>query len=115
MAVNMAVSSFYLLLICIFMDEPLWDFQPTIWGVFVVQGLICQLLGWLTINYAVKKMDAKRVSLSLLSQAVVTGLLAWAFIGEQITWQMILGGIIILIGISITYQTKRSQPESKTI
>jgi drug/metabolite transporter (DMT)-like permease len=113
MAVSMAVSSLYLLLICIFMDEPLWHFQPAIWSVFVVQGLICQLLGWLTISYAVKKMDAKRVSLSLLSQAVVTGLLAWAFIGEKITLQMILGGIIILVGISITYQNKR--PETKGI
>jgi drug/metabolite transporter (DMT)-like permease len=107
MAISMAVSSIYLFTICIFMHEPLSNFQPTIWGVFVIQGLICQLLGWLTISYAVKKMDAKRVSLSLLSQAVVTGLLAWAFIGEKITSQMIIGGIVILIGIAITYQTKR--------
>jgi drug/metabolite transporter (DMT)-like permease len=29
--------------------------------------------------------------------------LAWLFIGEKMTLQMILGGIIILIGIGITY------------
>lgn len=115
MAISMAVSSLYLLAICIFMGEPLWDFQPTIWGIFVIQGLICQLLGWLTISYAVKKMDAKRVSLSLLSQAVVTGLFAWAFIGEKITLQMILGGLIILAGIGITYQTKRPAADPKNV
>ncbi|WAC09408.1 DMT family transporter [Dyadobacter pollutisoli] len=113
MVVSMAVSSLYLLAICVFMGEPLWNFQPTIWSVFIIQGLICQLLGWLTISYAVKKMDAKRVSLSLLSQAVVTGLFAWAFIGEKITLQMILGGLIILAGIGITYQTKRAGADPK--
>ena len=106
MTINMAVSSIYLFLICIFFGEPLWGFEPAIWGVFLIQGLICQLVGWLAINYAVKKMDAKRVSLSLLSQAVVTGLLAWAFIGEQVTLQMIAGGLIILAGIAVTYQGK---------
>jgi drug/metabolite transporter (DMT)-like permease len=72
-------------------------------------ALICQLLGWISISYAVQKLEASSVSLTLLSQAVVTGLLAWLFIGEKMTLQMILGGIIILIGIGITYlpETKR--------
>lgn len=107
MMVSMAVSSLYLFTICLLFDQPTGGFEPVIWGVFMVQGLICQLVGWLTINYAVQKMDAKRVSLSLLSQAVVTGLFAWAFIGEEITLQMIVGGLIILSGIAITYTRGR--------
>ena len=99
----MAVSSVYLLLVCVVMKEPLWGFTPSIWGVLAVQGVVCQLLGWLTISYAVQKLDAQRVSLSLLSQAAVTGLLAWAFIGEAISLRMILGGMIILSGIAITF------------
>ena len=103
MTVSMAVSSIYLFVICLIFKQPLWHFERVIWGVFAVQGLVCQLIGWLTINSAMKQMDAKSVSLSLLSQAVVTGLFAWLFIGEEITAQMIVGGIIILIGIAITY------------
>lgn len=103
MTISMAVSSIYLFVICLIFDQPIWHFDPVIWGVFVIQGLVCQLIGWLTISSAVKQMDAKRVSLSLLSQAVVTGLFAWMFIGEKITAQMIGGGVIILIGIAITY------------
>ncbi|KQS31112.1 DMT family transporter [Dyadobacter sp. Leaf189] len=110
MTINMAVSSIYLLLICLVFQQPIGGFDTTVWGVFVVQGLICQLVGWLALNYAVKKMDAKKVSLSLLSQAVVSGFFAWIFIGEQITLQMILGGLIILAGIAITYRTKK-RPE----
>ncbi|GGN02561.1 membrane protein [Dyadobacter beijingensis] len=103
MTVSMAVSSVYLFAICLIFDHPVRHFEPVIWGVFVVQGLICQLIGWLTISSAVKQLDAKSVSLSLLSQAVVTGLFAWIFIGEKITLQMIAGGVVILLGIAVTY------------
>ena len=100
---SMAVSSVYLLAVCLIMKEPLWGFSSSIWGILAIQGVICQLLGWLTISYAVQKLDAQRVSLSLLSQAVVTGTMAWAFIGETISVRMILGGMIILSGIAITF------------
>ncbi|MCF2518918.1 DMT family transporter [Dyadobacter sp. CY351] len=114
MTISMAVSSVFLLIVCLMFGEPLWNFKPAIWTVFAVQGLICQLIGWLAISYAVQKMDAQRVSLSLLSQAVVTGLLAWVFIDEKITWQMILGGVIILTGIAITFQKSRNRADSES-
>jgi drug/metabolite transporter (DMT)-like permease len=113
MTINMAASSIYLLVICVVFKQPLWGFGLPVWGVFFVQGLICQLVGWLALNYAVQKMDAKKVSLSLLSQAVVSGLFAWIFIDEQITLQMIIGGVVILVGIAITYQSKRRPAISK--
>lgn len=108
MTYSMAVSSIYLLIICLATGEPLWNFSPVIWGVLSIQGLICQLLGWLTISYAVQKLDAQRVSLSLLSQSIVTGLLAWIFINEKVSFQMIIGGIIILAGIGITFVKKKA-------
>jgi drug/metabolite transporter (DMT)-like permease len=114
MTISMAVSSVFLLIVCLIFGEPLWNFTPAIWTVFAVQGLICQLIGWLAISYAVQKMDAQRVSLSLLSQAVVTGLLAWVFIDEKITWQIILGGVIILTGIAITFQRSRNSADSES-
>lgn len=114
MTISMAVSSAYLMLICLFFEEPLWDFSGTVWSVFVIEGLVCQLLGWLTISYAIKKMDAQSVSLSLLSQALVTGLLAWIFIDEAITLSMIIGGIIILTGIAITFQKNYKLPGKKS-
>ena len=101
---SMAVSSVYLLILCVFMKQPLWHFTPVVWCVFMVQGIVCQLLGWFTISYAIKKMDAGRVSLGLLSQSVVTGIMAWLFIGEKVTVQMIIGGIIILLGIGVTFR-----------
>ena len=108
MTYSMGVSSAYLLFICVINNQPLWNFTPVVWGVLAIQGLICQLVGWLAINYAVKKMDAKRVSLSLLSQSIVTGLIAWIFIHEKVSLQMIIGGLIILAGIGITFKKAKT-------
>ena len=110
MTYSMTVSSIYLFIICLLLQQPLLNFSPTIWGVLGIQGLICQLLGWLTISYAVQKLDAQRVSLSLLSQSIVTGILAWIFINEKISSRMIIGGIIILAGIGITFLRNRKLP-----
>jgi drug/metabolite transporter (DMT)-like permease len=108
MVYSMCVSSIYLFILCMLNDEPLGNFTPVVWGVLSVQGIICQLLGWLTISYAVQKLDAQRVSLALLSQSVVTGLIAWLFINEKISLQMIIGGIVILAGIGITFIKKKN-------
>lgn len=78
------------------------------WMVFVIQGLVCQLLAWLLLGYATKHMRATRVSVSLLGQAVLTAIIAWIFIGEAITWPMVFGGIILLFGIRITFYERKS-------
>lgn len=109
MTYSMGISSIYLLIICLILKEPLYNFTPVVWGILGIQGLVCQLLGWLTISYAVQKLDAQRVSLSLLSQSIVTGLLAWVFINEKISLQMIAGGVIILAGIGITFMKRKPQ------
>lgn len=106
MTLSMGVSSVYLLIICFVFQEPLWHFSGTVWSVLAVQGIICQLLGWLTLSYAVQKMDAQRVSLGLLSQGIITALIAWLFIGEKISLQMIIGGLVILTGIGLTFRRK---------
>lgn len=99
-AVCLAIVSFII-------DEPFMGFSNMGWFVLVVQGLICQLLAWLLISYATQHMRATRVSVSLLGQGVLASILAWLFIDEEINLQMIVGGIILLFGIRITFYTKR--------
>lgn len=106
MTISLLASSLYLAILCYFLNEPFTGFSNTGWFVLVIQAIICQLCAWLSISYATKHMRATRVSLSLLSQAVITSLLAWLFLEEKITLQMILGGIILLIGIRITFYNK---------
>lgn len=94
-------------------NEPFTGYSNEGWLVFLVQGIVCQLMAWLLLGYATKHMRATRVSVSLLGQAVLTTLLAWAFIGEEVTLQMLVGGMILLFGIWITFYEKQFLPLGK--
>ena len=100
-------SAFFLAILSYGIGQPFSGFSTMGWIVLVIQGVVCQLLAWLLLGYATKHMKATRVSVSLLGQAVLTTILAWLFIGEEISLQMILGGVILLFGIRITFYSKK--------
>ncbi|MBR9758212.1 MAG: DMT family transporter [Algicola sp.] len=103
MSLSLIASTIHLGFVSYALNEPFYGFSNTGWLVLVVQALVCQLLAWLLISYATKHMRATRVSVSLLGQGMLAALLAWVFIGEQITIQMVFGGLILLLGIRITF------------
>jgi drug/metabolite transporter (DMT)-like permease len=106
MTISVVSSAVALGLLSLMMGQPFSGFSNMGWLVLLIQGLICQLLAWLLISYATKHMRATRVSVSLLGQAILASILAWIFLNETITLQMMIGGIILLFGIRITFYTK---------
>ncbi|MFV8365668.1 DMT family transporter [Flavobacterium sp. XS1P27] len=106
MTISLISSSIYLGILCLMLEEPFSGFSDAGWLVLLIQAVVCQLLAWLSLSYATQHMRATRVSLSLLAQAVLTAILAWLFLDEIITLQMIIGGIILLLGIRITFYSK---------
>lgn len=95
------------------MDEPFSGFSNSGWLVLVIQGVVCQLLAWLLISYATKHMRATRVSVSLLGQAVLASILAWLLLDEKVSFQMLIGGFILLLGIRLTFYEKSLLKQSK--
>ena len=106
MFLSLFASSIYLGIICLCANEPFTGFTNAGWGVLVIQAVICQLTAWFLISFATQHMKATRVSLSLLGQAILTAIIAFFFLDELITLQMVLGGIILLFGIRITFFEK---------
>lgn len=106
MLISLLASTVYLAVVCIVMKEPFSGFSDMGWLVLLIQAVVCQLMAWLSISYATQHMRPTRVSLSLLGQAVLTSILAWLFLDEKITLNMVIGGIILLLGIRITFFTK---------
>ncbi|MBC5837459.1 DMT family transporter [Flavobacterium muglaense] len=106
MMISLLASSIYLAIACLLMNEPFSGFSDMGWFVLLLQAVVCQLMAWLSISYATQHMRPTRVSLSLLAQAVITALLAWVFLDEKITFNMVIGGMILLLGIRITFYTK---------
>lgn len=105
MTLSLLASTTYLGVVCLVLQQPFSGFSSMGWFVLFIQAVVCQLMAWLSVSFATQHMRATRVSLSLLSQAVITSILAWLFLDEKITINMIIGGLILLIGIRITFYT----------
>jgi hypothetical protein len=57
------------------LQQPFLVFSNMGWLLFI--QAVCQLMALLSVSFATQHMRATRVSLSLLSQAVITSILAW--------------------------------------
>lgn len=106
MTISLLASTVYLAAVCFWMNESFSGFSDMGWYVLMIQAVVCQLIAWISISYATQHMRPTRVSLSLLGQAVLTSILAWLILDEKITLHMIIGGLILLVGIRITFYTK---------
>ena len=103
MSITMLSSTIALGILSLAFNQPFTGFSQMGWLSLLVQGVVCQLIAWLLISYATQHIRATRVSISLLGQAVLASFLAWWFLDEEVTLQMALGGIILLLGIRLTF------------
>jgi drug/metabolite transporter (DMT)-like permease len=97
--VSMWTSTFFVLIICLIFDAPLWGFTPKTWLALGGLGLISQLCGWLAINYALGHIKTTTASVTLLSQSIFTALFSVPVLGELLTINEIVGAFVVLLGI----------------
>jgi len=105
---SMLGASLFLLIICGFQQNNIVAFSTTAWLCFLGMGLICQLAGWLTINHSLRFLESTKVSISLLSQTVLAGFWAILFLNETLELNEIIGSVIVLAGIAITFLKQRN-------
>ncbi|MBW4888234.1 DMT family transporter [Mucilaginibacter sp. HMF5004] len=104
---NMLAATVALGTFCLINGDQLWNYTGHSWLILITLGIICQLIGWLTINHAMSRMDPTRVAIALLGQSVVTALLAWVMLSERVDFVELVGGAIVLLGIGVTFVKKR--------
>ena len=68
-----------------------------VWIYIILFNLFTQILGHLLFFYGLKKVPATVASVILLLEPVVAAILATLFLGQALTWNIIVGGIIILV------------------
>lgn len=100
---NMLAAGVFLFIICMVLGDGFFHYNLKTWGSFVGMGLVCQLLGWITINYAISHIESTKIAITLLSQTVIAGFLAVFFLDEKLEMKEIIGSIIVLAGIAITF------------
>ena len=106
---NMLAGSIFLLLINLTQHNPLVNLPLSAWLCFAGMGLICQVAGWLTINHSLRFLESTKVAIALLSQTVIACFLAILFLHEKLAFKEIIGSMIVLAGIAVTFLKPRNQ------
>jgi drug/metabolite transporter (DMT)-like permease len=106
-------ASATLFIINLVLGYPLSGFDTNTWLVFIATAIVSQLIGYMSLAYALGHLPASVVSPTMILQPVVTTLLAIPLLGEiPGIWQGI-GGALALVGIYIVNQSHiRNQPET---
>ena len=81
--------------------RPMFGFSLAAYGWMLALGLVPQLIGHSTLNWALRHLSATFVAIVTLAEPVGSGLLAYLLLGEAVTWTTAVGGLLILIGIYI--------------
>jgi drug/metabolite transporter (DMT)-like permease len=94
---------------------PLTGYPTQTWLVFLSTAVVSQLIGYMSLAYALGHLPASVVSPTMILQPIVTTLLAIPLLGEiPSIWQGI-GGAIALVGIYVVNQShNRHQLEPPT-
>ncbi len=100
---NMLSASLFLGIVCLFMPNGLAVGSTNAWPCLFGLGIICQLAGWITINYSLGFLEPGKVSIALLAQTVLAGILATFMLHETLDFNEIVGSVIVLGGIAITF------------
>jgi drug/metabolite transporter (DMT)-like permease len=103
-------SALGLLGISLALRMPLTGYPMTTWVVFLCAAFVSQLGGYFAIAYALGHLPASVVSPSMVSQPVITALLAIPLAGEILAPVQWLGGLAVVGGI---YLVNISQGEKK--
>ncbi|NLB83296.1 MAG: DMT family transporter, partial [Synergistaceae bacterium] len=74
-------------------------YSRSTWAVFFILALVPQILGHSSYNWALRWISAGAVALCLLGEPISSALLAAVFLGERLTINIVIGGMLILAGI----------------
>lgn len=88
--------------------QPMSGFSPAAYGWMLALGLVPQLTGHSTLNWALRHLSATYVSIVTLAEPLSAGLLAYIILGEAISWSTAAGGVLILAGIYIASRAEMS-------
>lgn len=76
------------------------------WLLLFSLTLVVHILGGGLLNYSMGHLSATISSLTILVGPFVAGIIGWLVFNETLSWQQFVGGIIIMLGIILSRQTR---------
>lgn len=80
---------------------PFADYGARSWACFGLMALVPTMLGHTGLNYALRYLDAGRVSLATLAEPLMAGLVAWPAWGEPLTLRSLAGYAIVCGAVAL--------------
>ena len=91
---------------------PFTGYSLQTYGMIVLLALGPQLLGHTSYNWALRYVSAAVVAVVILAEPVGATVLAYVILGESITLQKLIGGLLVLAGI---YLAVRAEGRPRTL
>ncbi|WML47222.1 DMT family transporter [Neobacillus sp. PS3-34] len=109
------ISSVTLFIYILAVQEPLFPYKTNEWVYFVLLALIPTLLGHTLFNWSLKWISASTISMAILFEPVGATILAYNLLNENILWSQIIGGSIVISGISLFIIDERIRERKNAI
>jgi drug/metabolite transporter (DMT)-like permease len=107
------IAAVLLILVVIAAGGRVTGFSPQTYLWLVLLGIIPQLIGHTSFNWALGFLPAAFVAISLLGEPIGSSILAFVFLGETPTFGIIFGGVLILAGITIASSARQTHTDQK--
>jgi drug/metabolite transporter (DMT)-like permease len=108
-----SISSIVLLLYVLIVGESLYPYPKNEWWNFILLALIPTLLGHSLFNWAIKWISTSIISMAILFEPVGATILAYYLLSEKVLFTQIIGGSIVIVGISLFLLDERSGKQKK--
>jgi drug/metabolite transporter (DMT)-like permease len=104
--ISTLVATTCLLIYSLALRQPLLGYDHMTWLLFIVMGIVVQVLGWMSINYAQGHIPAAIVSPTMLAQPLITAILAGLFLNETFTPWHLFGGAMVILGVYLVHRSR---------
>ena len=106
MAASGVVTAVTLLPVALLSGEKMWPDNLRGWVTLAGLAVVSHLGGQSLIAYALAGLPASFASVGLLVQPATAALAAWVLLGETLTGGQLVGGFLLLVGISLARRGK---------
>ena len=93
--------------------QPLTGFSLEAYAWLLALGLVPQLIGHSTLNWALRHLSATFVSILTLAEPIGSGILAFVILGEAVSVSTMAGGVLVLAGIYVASRAEMTPSEQQ--
>jgi drug/metabolite transporter (DMT)-like permease len=111
--ISMLIGSCCLLIGSQALSMPLLGYSRATYMTFLISALTSQLCGYFFITYALGTLPASIVMPTMVTQPVLTAIIAIPIVGEPLLTGQIIGGLVTLLGIYIINSSNKGEFESE--